>query len=59
MVINQGIIPALKYMVAATNLNHNFLCHMVSLVNIYPRKAATITVTNVPITVLAKEIFVA
>ena len=54
--INHGIIPALKYMVAATNRNQNFLFHSVSLVNMYPRKAAITTVSAVPINVLPIEI---
>ena len=55
MVKYQGIIPALKYIVITTNLYHN-LQQMVSLVNIYPKNAATNTVKAVPITVLDTDI---
>jgi hypothetical protein len=56
MVRYQGMIPALKYMVATTNLYQNFLFHIVSLVNIYPKNAAMMTVSMVPTKVLKTEI---
>ena len=59
MVIYQGMIPALKYMVNMMKRYHSFLFHMVSLVNIYPRKAAISTVRAVPMNVLATEILAA
>ena len=51
----QGMIPALKYMVATINLYQSFLFHKVSLVNIYPKNAAMITVRIVPRIVLSSE----
>ena len=56
MVINMGIIPALKYMVITTKRYQNFLPHIRSWVNINPINADASTERAVPRTVLATEI---
>jgi hypothetical protein len=55
MVRYQGIIPALKYIVATTKRYQNLRLNIVSLVNIYPRNADIIRVKVVPIIVLDIE----
>ena len=55
MVMNNGISPALKYIVITTKRYQNFRFHIFSWVNMKPKKAEAKTVAAVPITVLATE----
>jgi hypothetical protein len=47
------MIPALKYIVTIMNLYHTLLAHISFCVTRYPTKPDAVTISSVPITVLA------